>query len=319
MRFELKDYHRNVSNEELINDVLRVKMIYGKDTLTRTEYKRHGKYGNNTFLRHFGGWNNVLRACGLRVNAQQQSASKASHHHVHVTNIDEQLINDLLRVSQIIRKASFSSEAYRKYGTWSLCTYYKHFGTWNNALKHAGLQPSPLFSAKIEDEKVLEEIERIWVKLGRQPTATDIRNGESIYSLNTFTRHFGGWKNALVAFIKYVNERDEQDTVADEQNPAITEIPLNQSLPKSALIVQDVETGDTQKHKTPREPNLRLRFKVLQRDQFRCCSCGASPAKDPGVELHVDHIFPWSKGGETVLENLQTLCSKCNGGKSDLT
>jgi len=42
-------------------------------------------------------------------------------------------------------------------------------------------------------------------------------------------------------------------------------------------------------------------------------------AKDPGVELHVDHIFPWSKGGETVFENLQTLCSKCNGGKSNLT
>ena len=40
MRFELKDYHRNVSNDELINDVLRVKMIYGKDTLTRTDYLR---------------------------------------------------------------------------------------------------------------------------------------------------------------------------------------------------------------------------------------------------------------------------------------
>ena len=26
----------------------------------------------------------------------------------------------------------------------------------------------------------------------------------------------------------------------------------------------------------------------------------------------------WSKGGETVFENLQTLCSKCNNGKSDL-
>ncbi len=157
------------------------------------------------------------------------------------------------------------------------------------------------------------------MKLGRQPTTTDIRNGESIYSLNTFTRHFGGWRNALIAFIKYVSEKDEQDPVADEQDhPAVTEMPINPSLPESALIVQDVETGDTQKHKTPREPNLRLRFKVLQRDQFRCCSCGASPAKDPGVELHVDHIFPWSKGGETVLENLQTLCSKCNGGKSNL-
>ena len=51
---------------------------------------------------------------------------------------------------------------------------------------------------------------------------------------------------------------------------------------------------------------------------FTCKICGASPAKDPNVELHVDHIKPWAKGGETVLDNLQTLCSKCNLGKSDL-
>ena len=61
----------------------------------------------------------------------------------------------------------------------------------------------------------------------------------------------------------------------------------------------------------------KLRYQVLKRDNFKCCACGASPAKEPSVELHIDHIIPWSKGGETTLENLQTLCSKCNIGKSD--
>ena len=61
----------------------------------------------------------------------------------------------------------------------------------------------------------------------------------------------------------------------------------------------------------------KLRYQVLKRDNFKCCACGASPAKDPAVELHIDHIIPWSKGGETTIENLQTLCSKCNLGKSD--
>ena len=317
MRFELKDYHRNVSNEELINDVLRVKRIYGKDTLTKAEYKEHGKYSTDTVSSRFGGWSNVLCVCGLRVTKLQAAAAKAAHHYAHVT--DEQLISDLLRVSQNIGEVSFSSGTYRKYGTWSSDTYFKRFGTWNRALVCAGLQPyKQCSSRKIDNEKILEEIERLWIKLGRQPTATDIRNGESIYSLNTFIRHFGGWRNALVAFIKYVNEKDEQDPVADEQDLAVTKIPLNPSFSKSALTVQNVAAEDTQKHKTSREPNQRLRFKVLQRDNFRCRACGASPAKDPGVELHVDHIFPWSKGGETVLENLQTLCSKCNGGKSNL-
>ena len=61
----------------------------------------------------------------------------------------------------------------------------------------------------------------------------------------------------------------------------------------------------------------KLRYQVLKRDNFKCCACGASPAKDPSVELHIDHIIPWSKGGETTLDNLQTLCSRCNLGKGD--
>ena len=73
---------------------------------------------------------------------------------------------------------------------------------------------------------------------------------------------------------------------------------------------------DTSKQ-TSRAISDKLRYKVLKRDNFKCCACGASPAKDPSVELHIDHITPWSKGGETILENLQTLCSKCNIGKSD--
>lgn len=75
-----------------------------------------------------------------------------------------------------------------------------------------------------------------------------------------------------------------------------------------------------QKKKTQksRDPSTRLRFEVLVRDKFTCRFCGASPTKDPSVTLHIDHIIPWSKGGETSLDNLQTLCSKCNLGKSDL-
>ena len=61
----------------------------------------------------------------------------------------------------------------------------------------------------------------------------------------------------------------------------------------------------------------KLRYNVLKRDNFKCCACGASPAKDSSVVLHIDHIIQWSKGGATSLENLQTLCSRCNMGKSD--
>lgn len=56
-----------------------------------------------------------------------------------------------------------------------------------------------------------------------------------------------------------------------------------------------------------------LRYLVLARDQ-RCLLCGAT--KDD-TRLHVDHIVPWSKGGATELDNLQTLCARCNLGKGN--
>lgn len=58
-----------------------------------------------------------------------------------------------------------------------------------------------------------------------------------------------------------------------------------------------------------------LRYDILKRDNFKCQICG-STAQD-GVKLHVDHIIPVSKGGQTIVSNLRTLCDRCNMGKSD--
>lgn len=60
---------------------------------------------------------------------------------------------------------------------------------------------------------------------------------------------------------------------------------------------------------------LKLRFTILQRDNFTCQYCGR---KAPDVVLHLDHIFPNSKGGLLVEENLITACSDCNIGKQDI-
>ncbi len=58
-----------------------------------------------------------------------------------------------------------------------------------------------------------------------------------------------------------------------------------------------------------------IRYDVLNRDKFRCQICGAT--QSDGVKLHVDHIIPISKGGKTEMNNLRTLCDRCNLGKSD--
>lgn len=53
-----------------------------------------------------------------------------------------------------------------------------------------------------------------------------------------------------------------------------------------------------------------LKDEVKKRDKYTCQICGKY--MPDGVGIHIDHIIPISKGGKSVLSNLQVLCSKCN-------
>lgn len=58
-----------------------------------------------------------------------------------------------------------------------------------------------------------------------------------------------------------------------------------------------------------------LRRAILIRDNYTCQICGKYMPDEVGI--HIDHIIPISKGGKTIASNLQVLCSKCNGRKSN--
>ncbi len=55
-----------------------------------------------------------------------------------------------------------------------------------------------------------------------------------------------------------------------------------------------------------------LRYKTMRKDGFSCKLCGVNSETD---RLVIDHIIPIAKGGKTELENLRTLCQRCNSGK----
>ena len=212
----------------------------------------------------------------------------------HYSPTDEEIIADLQKVLTDFNLSKLTMHEYDKYGKYNSSTVSKRFGSWNVALLKAGLGVVQQFW---DEEQLFKNLAAVWIKKGTQPRRRDMDNKElSFISSGAYLRKFGQWSNALKKFVVYMNQ---DDTSTDESG-------INDSSCAPSC------------HHTKRDINLRLRFKVLQRDNFKCCSCGASPAKDPSVELHVDHVIPWAKGGETVLENLQTLCSKCNLGKSDL-
>ncbi len=179
-------------------------------------------------------------------------------------------------------------QEYDENGAYSSSAVSRRFGTWNRALGLAGLDYR---NKTFSNEELFENLEKVWIKLGKQPTRRNMDDASlSEISSGAYLRRFQTWSNALKAFVAYIDEQDKEPLFSPSNNST---------------------------HKTKRDINLRTRFVIMQRDNFKCCACGASPAKDPTVTLHVDHIIPWSCGGETVMNNLQTYCSKCNLGKGN--
>lgn len=204
---------------------------------------------------------------------------------------DEELLADLRFVANKLARNTVPQKTYGNLGKYDYSTVTRRFGSWNGALLAAGLSLSN--EVQISDERLFENLLVLWQHFGRQPRRSELAHPPSTISQSPYHRRFGSWSAALENFVAYANSSEVERVAVSSYVP--------QALPR-----------------TGRDPSLRLRIKVLFRDRFTCQYCGASPAITAGVELHVDHIVPWSKGGETTLENLQTLCSKCNLGKSNL-
>lgn len=211
---------------------------------------------------------------------------------------DEELLADVKRVANELHKKTVSIHEYERKGEFDVSNISRRFSSWNKMLKKAGLAIGHVNN--ISDETLLKNIEVVWTKLGRQPTSPEMKKPISEYSSNTYKRAFGTWNNALKVFIDYINQ-DQEYVDSDNQKDSD---PVKNEFRK-------------QTKRTKREMSDGLRFRILLRDGFTCRKCGATPLKTPGTELHVDHIIPWSKGGETTPDNLETKCKKCNLGKGN--
>jgi 5-methylcytosine-specific restriction endonuclease McrA len=167
-------------------------------------------------------------------------------------------------------------------------------GTWNAALKAAGLETA-VFNA-VPVEELMQSFAELWRQLGRQPTAADFDRGYGRYSKTPYFKRYKTFGNLLAHFAAWAGVKATVVRSRTNFRPAEPQPPIRQ---------------------TSRKPTSRQQIQVLMRDGATCRICGARP--ENGATLEVDHIIPWSKGGETVLENLQVLCKHCNRTKHNLT
>ena len=130
-------------------------------------------------------------------------------------------------------------------------------------------------------EAVIEDFHRVESITKKGRVTKDDYEEHGLYSQNVIHRWFGQW---------------------DEANRAAGYYTWRQKFESSFYL----------------RVSKRMRYAVLERDNFRCVACGKSPKTDESVILHIDHILPKSKGGLSVITNLQTLCRDCNLGKSNI-
>lgn len=286
MKFIIKINRIKIPDSELIADVKRTAKLLKTKSVSGADYRKHGKFHDATLRQRFGRWNDVLKKAGLNPKDSRAEIIKA-------------IIADLKAVARKLKKKTFSCYEYERNGKFKYSKIKRYFSKWAEAMNEAGLKY--VKRTPPTRTELLENLKNVWVTLGRQPKHNEIKKPLSGYGKNAYPQHFGTWQKALESLAVYLKNQKAEVVI------------------KVRKYVKENTPRKKNKQKTPRNVDYRMRHLVLKRDNYKCRLCGRSPATDISVILQVDHIKPWASGGETTLDNLQTLCYECNMGKGSLS
>lgn len=100
----------------------------------------------------------------------------------------EELLDDLKRVADLLGRETVTAITYAQKGKFGVNTLLRRFGSWNKALKAAGLKV--ILNLNIEKEALFENLVNVWQYLGRQPVGKDLdkTRGWSKFSLGTYEK-----------------------------------------------------------------------------------------------------------------------------------
>ena len=128
----------------------------------------------------FGSWNDAMRMAGLIPNTLLK---------------DEELLEFLRKFDRENGRSPKMEDFLGNPKYPSFAIYQKHFGSWNNALKMAGLEINRF--TKTIDEELLGYLSQFYDTYGRPPTQLDFNNNPKYPSFGVYIDRFGRWENAL--------------------------------------------------------------------------------------------------------------------------
>ena len=301
-KFELNRLIKK-DRDSLLAEIRRVADLV-EGPLTQEVFNSHAKISSGTIRSKLGGWEHALSLAGVGNRFFGPTRFQKGHKRTKRLT-EEQLIAELRIVGAKLGKQSFTQKEFERCSNIHPATIAIRFKSWSKAMSRAGLQVSKLGRRYSEDE-YFENLLNVWSHYGRQPKYNEMDSPPSIISSGAYEHKWATWTKALLAFVERANS-DVTAEIAALPESSISQEHLKTKPPKKTIL----------KSKSVRSISLSVRFRVLNRDRFRCRVCGASPATDLQCRLHVDHIKPVANDGTNSMDNLQTLCQKCNLGKRD--
>jgi len=309
VEFEKFELQRLANRDEasLIAEIRRVASLTSEEVLTTKKFDELSRVHSSTLRRRYGGWRQTLERAGI--------GERFDGSNLKIDRTRLEIISEIQKIAGELGSTSLKKDQFIS-RSGSYTAVIRAFGSWGAALKSAGISQTPL-GKRYSDEECFENLFNVWRHYGRQPYHDELKVPPSIVGPKTYTRRWGTWLKALEAFVARVNHLDEDNSPTDESTGVrVPSLAVIEMAPDKSESAESLNQQTNQAEKT-RDVPLSVRYSVLIRDRCRCKICGRNPATDLAVELHIDHIIPWSKGGANKSENLRVLCKDCNLGKGD--
>ncbi len=164
----------------------------GHSPFVREMNKLKGYPSADTFVNEFGGWNEALKAAGLKVNRIKEYSR-------------EELITYLQKAAKELGHTPTGNEINKLKGYPSSTVFADQFGSWNKALEIAGLMINRE-KFNYSREELITYLKKAATELGHTPTVSEISKLKNYPSRTAFVNQFGSWNKALRAAGLVINQ-----------------------------------------------------------------------------------------------------------------
>jgi len=172
------------SKEKLIKKLQDFARELGKTPTIKDLKKKKGVPSYIAFYTKFGSWNNALREADLNLNFKYRFYSQ------------KELLNFLIKFKNKNRRSPKIDDFQNNVSLPAPMTYFKAFGSWNNALREAGLEIN--IRKDYTNKELINILKNLSKELGRSPMMKDLIPRKDLPESTIFKDRFGSWNNALI-------------------------------------------------------------------------------------------------------------------------